>query len=527
MKMDSAVLENMTSTEIAQSLKTAQLEQTYQRALQQSERIYEEERARALRVQLLLLEDENDDLQERLAESEVRIEKLEDGRDHLQENLVQTEADLQRAQIDLKNRLRDIDYYRAELSNLSTMSSDSTKLLTEKLALSRELAILKPELEHLRSQTVSQQNVLSEKLALQRELSTLQVELETEKRAVQRTKAKDTKAVEDESKLTPQIEDLKKELAKEKRDAQKGERDARKAAADWEGQKTILESKLDAFRNKLRSTKDQLKETQAELEQAQAAKMTRQAEFASARPTVANPRKRSVARFDPDATIGTPGVATKKARTSALPGDKSAFSITPFLNRTMSIAPDTPEEAADQAKKVDAVINEQIDAIIAENAPSSPAPPAKAKPVKKATTNAAAKLKESAPLKDATNQKANASIPKSRNVVGKIALAKVTEEVDENEESTENPSALPDIATKQPVKKKQKLLGQRKSLFDDDDDEGGQMKPRGLTGLPKGLGLRGGAGVGMISLTGKGKTLAEFSPLKKDRRAAAGAIGGA
>jgi hypothetical protein len=33
--------------------------------------------------------------------------------------------------------------------------------------------------------------------------------------------------------------------------------------------------------------------------------------------------------------------------------------------------------------------------------------------------------------------------------------------------------------------------------------------------------------MGMISLAGKGKTLAEFSPLKKDRRAAPAAVGAA
>jgi septal ring factor EnvC (AmiA/AmiB activator) len=523
MAMDIAALENMTPAEICQALKTTQLEHAYERALQQSERIYEEERARALRVQLLLLEDENDALQDQLAESEAQIEKLEDGHDEVRESLLQTEADLQRAQTDLKSRLRDIDHYRAELNNLNTMSSDSTKLLTEKLSLARELAVLKPELEHLRSQAIAQQNLLAEKLSLQRELSTLQVELETEKRAVQRTKAKDAKSGEDESKLEGQIDELKKELAKEKREAQKNDRDARKQAADWEGQKTILESKLDAFRNKLRSTKEQLKETQAELEQAQAAKATRDAEFAQARPGVANPRKRPVARFDPDSTIGTPGVAAKKPRTSTLPGDKSTFSITPFLNRTMSLAPESP---ASQEKKADEAINQQIDAIIAENAPSSPAPPPKAKIVKKGGGAASAKPKEPQPLKDTTIPKANTNIQKQRTTTNKTTLAKVTEEADENEESTGN-SSVPNIQQKQPVKKKQKLLGQRKSLFDDDDDEGEQSKSRGLMGLSKGLGLRGGAGMGMISLAGKGKTLAEFSPLKKDRRAAPAAVGAA
>ena len=521
--MDTAALENMNAAEICQSLKTIQLEQAYERALQQSEHIYGEERERAFRVQLFLLEDENDALHDQLAECEVRIEKLEEDHDDLQESLVQTEADLQRTQVDLKSRLRDIDYYRAELNSLSTMSSDSTKLLTEKLSLARELAVLKPELEHLRSQAVTQQNLLAEKLSLQRELSTLQVELETEKRAVQRTKAKDSKSSEEESKLAAQLEELKKELAKEKREAQKNERDSRKQAADWEGQKTILESKFDAFRTKLRSTKEQLKETQTELEQAQAAGAARQAEFAEARPSVPNPRKRPVARFDPDATIGTPGAAAKKPRISAVPGDKSTFSITPFLNRTMSIAPESP---ASQEKKVDDAIDAQINAIIAENAPSSPVPAPKSKPGKKTARAPAAKANKSQPLTDTTNPKANVDVQKQRNVAAsKTTLAKVTEEADENEESIENPSAVPNIQ-KKPVKKKQKLLGQRKSLFDE-EDEGEQSKSKGLVGLSKGLGLRGGVGIGTISLAGKGKALAEFSPLKKDRRAAAAAVGAA
>ena len=527
MTMEVARIESMTMQDSLQSLKTAQLELVYERALRQSERIYEEERIRALRVQMLLLEDDNDELQEQLGNTEGQLEKLEDQQDGLNDALVQTEADLQRAQTDLKSRMRDIDYYRTELNSLTSMSADSTKMLTEKLALSRELAILKPELDHLKSQTASQQNLLAEKLALQRELSTLQVELETEKRAVQRTKAKDNNSKEDDPRLASKIEELQKEIAKEKREAQKGERDARKQAADWEGQKTILESKLDAFRNKLRTTKEQLKETQIELEQAQAAKTTRQEEFAAAKPATANPRKRPIARFDPDATIGTPGhdSAAKKARTSmALPGDKSTFSITPFLNRTMSLAPDSPSE--DVHEKVDKTINAQIDAIMAENEDSPPKPAAKAKPAKKAIASTAGKAKGAQALKDSTVPKANVNIPKPRAAAApaKAMLDSVMEEGNENEESTEQPPALPNITKNPPIKKKQKLLGQRKSLFDDADDDAIPKSKLGI-GFSKGTGLRGGAVFGAISLAGKGKTLAEFSPLKKDRRAAAAVAG--
>ena len=42
----------MTSEEIAQSIKSQHLDQAYERALRETERIYDEERVRALRLQL-------------------------------------------------------------------------------------------------------------------------------------------------------------------------------------------------------------------------------------------------------------------------------------------------------------------------------------------------------------------------------------------------------------------------------------------------------------------------------------------
>jgi hypothetical protein len=126
-------------------------------------------------------------------------------------------------------------------------------------------------------------------------------------------------------------------------------------------------------------------------------------------------------------------------------------------------------------------------------------------------------------LKDTTAPKANAGMPKPRNATSKVALAKVAEEGgDENDEAQKNAAPLP---AKPLVKKKQKLLGQRKSLFDDDDDDDARpTRPGALLGVSKGLGLRGGAGMRMVNLAGKGKTLAEFSPLKKDRKGAAAGV---
>jgi hypothetical protein len=499
--MDTAVLPYMSMDEIAQSFRTAQLEQAFERALRQCEEVYELERQRQLRVRILLLEDENDSLQDQVAENEIKLEDMELSSDDIRHQLVEVEAELQQAEIELRGRTRELESYKAEVISLHATNSDTSKVLREKLALDRELANMKPELEHLRSQVSTQSNLLSEKLALQREVSSLQVELETEKRAVQRKGGKQSAEVDTES--VAKIEELKKEIAKEKREATK----SKNKANQFEAQKETLENKLEAFRNKLRSTKEQLKEVQDELEQSKAAMSKPAGSMAPPKALPANSKKRPIARFDPDATIGTPGQHVAKKAKTALPGDKSEFSMTPFLSRTMSILPESPataEEVEAAHKQADEVLTSHIDTLAAQAKSSPPKPTEKVTASKLSTvapmTTNATKPKKAQLLQEKSN--ANATVPKPR-------LEKVTEETDQ--ENTDGSSTLP---AKEP--KKQKLLGQKRTLFDGDDFPPTKMKPLG------GLGLRGGGmTLNKVNLLGgKTKTLAEFSPLKKDRRAA-------
>ena len=590
------MLSCMRFPEIAQSMHTAELELAYERALRDAERIYEEERVRQLRVQLLLLQHGNDELQEQAEKDEDERHQLEDTNEELHAHLAEVEAELQQTQMDLKARIRDLDRMKTEVNALNAASADATKTLAEKLALARELNIVKPELEHLRSQSSTSQKLLSEKLALQRELGSLQVELETEKRAVQRIKAREQSASREDAALTTEIEalrkdltkaqrdamknstiheesiaeierlkkelgkaqreaqkysnardeaasstanvdSLKKELAKAQRDAQKSERESRKKTADWEDEKEVLEGKLDAFRNKLRSTKEQLHQAQEEIEKLQATKMAQSAEMTKARlngtAKVTNPRKRNVARFDPDMTIGTPGnggPAAKKPRVSVNVGDKSTFSITPFLNRTLSILPETPNEAGNEPPKYDQENgSQQVDGAADESeaVPKANASTSKQDkpPASKKTAASAPKAKSTRPLKETTNSKANSTMKKPQ-------LAKLVEEdsdvegddedgginasttVDkENADQTESTTATAQIDTTE-ASKRQKPLVKRTNIFDEEDS----------APAPKVRTLGGGGVMGRINLkaksVGKGKTLAEFSPLKKDRRAA-------
>ena len=437
---------------------------------------------------------------------------------------------------------------KVELNSLQSISNDSTKLLTEKLALSRELSTLKPEVEHLRSQAASYQMLLTEKLSLQRQLNTTQVELETERRATQRALTRERGRQAQDAKLASELENLQAELAKERRERQKAERDVQKTLSEVEGKNTVLESRLDAFRNKLRITKEQLKDAQAELQSTQGAGKARPDPPGTAglgKKDCKGPEKRNIAQLDADATIGTPGIlpaAKKSKRGSTLPGDKSTFSITPFLNRTASLAPESPQDmptAAEDQEDADASddLREKI---------VSRYPPSHQTSVTKAHVGT---LKEKAPINPRNIAaitkagKIKVKAPPGRKVKSRCALEQVDEEINDEKVSSFDhqellPKALPSKALADRIdvndtlneegdvkKRKRKLLGVAlgRTLFDDDDGEMAKGGDGGIFGAVKGFGTLGRSGLpgskfgSRIGLGGSAQGFGAFSPLKKDR----------
>ena len=519
------------------------------------------ESARQLRLRILLLEDENDDLHYQLAEEDDRVDVLEKSTEELREKVVVLESDAKRTQTSLRLKMREAEnmqvsglefsrfwqivgtdrVIQVEMASLNGVSTTSTKLLTEKLSLTRELANLKPELEHLRSQSQSNQGLLAEKLSLERQLGTLQVELETEKRATKRMQAKGGRSKAEDSKLEEELGEVQMELAREKTERQKLETDSMKQAADWDNRKTILEGRVEALKTKLRSTKEQLKETRSDLQRAQldAAHITRKDD--AERPD-RNARKRKAVQLYEDDAIGTPDgfagmkrgpAANKSNRPSTMPGDKSTFSITPFLNRTASIAPESPAPQSDIGQDIDAAL--EVLKEVAELEPiESSGTPSKTRVTKKAAQ--VPKVKEPSALTSTAPNKTNARSRKTQS----SALESVAEEEgnEENEqpavqkiqETAKDTSTGPSktqtsqqATTVEPKKKKRKLLGSGlgKTLFDDDDAEIAKASEN-LLGGGKGLADLGKAGLGapksrVIGTSAGG--FGQFSPRKKDKKA--------
>ena len=420
---------------------------------------------------------------------------------------------------------------------------DSTKLLTEKLTLARELSALKPEVEHLRSQAASHQSLLAEKLSLQRHLSTAQVELETEKRATQRELAKEGKLQAEDAKLESRLESLQADLAKERRERQRVEREAQKDSTESQSRIATLESRLDAFRNKLKSTKEQLKEAQTSLQTAQACnhgKASRtSASVKSTTLLAGNSRKRAAAQMDADTIIGTPGdppAAKKNKRGSTLIGEKSTFSITPFLNRTASIAPESP--SSDSASGDNEGHDKGSDRR-SENTNQKAASTLEAIPDrvdKSDAINNVLQRKKPGILENTKNGKINSRAPPARKTKAAPTLAQVAEEnieIGGSTTSISEPTATKETSNEtfrgglEVKRRKRKFLGGGlgKTLFD--EDEGDALKcDRGLLGGLRGFGTLGKVGFGAANLgspkpTGPSvSTFGVISPLKKDRKGA-------
>ena len=221
----------------------------------------------------------------------------------------------------------------------------------EKLALTRELNHLKPEVEHLKSQLTHQQSLVAEKLALERQLNSVEVELEAEKRAKQR--ALQREQIEDQDELRAMVEDLERKLAVERKDKERIRKECDVTLSESMAKGEMLEQRLDLMKSKLRDTREELKRTQAELNEARSASttattisdLTEKTIPLATIPPRKQGKKRRVDEMTTEITIDTPGAVEQRTKRPlkkrglepTLVGEKSNFSITPFLNKTKAI----------------------------------------------------------------------------------------------------------------------------------------------------------------------------------------------
>ena len=259
---------------------------------------------------------------------------------------------------------------------------DSGNAIKEKFALSRELNRIRPELEHLQSQLEHYQSMIAERNDLRRQLDAAEEELDNQKRSRQRIQSRDNDAATSE--LPSQLDKTELRLATEKKERDKQQKAHDKEITQARAQNNKLEEQLSTLKAKMKTLQAELKGANEALDAAQTDAANNKVMAApvllpveeedetpppSPRKTPRKTPKRVKAAGDgkkskpremtfEDIVIQTPGNegavtrrVTKVGGDKTNVGDKSAFSITPFLNRNKSLVDETTLNTARNATR--------------------------------------------------------------------------------------------------------------------------------------------------------------------------------
>ncbi|KID66922.1 uncharacterized protein G6M90_00g070310 [Metarhizium brunneum] len=534
-----------------------ELELLRQDALHKTESITRDEEARLLQLRLLTMRDENASLREKLGQKDFKISTLIRDSDQIRIDLDDSRQIIRAQEARLKKQDVDRASLKAEIEALNGTMQDSGKAMQEKFALTRELNRIKPELEHLQSQLTSFQATVAERNDLRRQLDSLEVELENEKRSKLRLQSRDDDAATTE--LKSRLEKAEQKLAAEKREREKMKREHERELASANAENERLEERISDLKEKSKALQSDLKGVKEQLEDAQS-------ELVCDKPHVLprggeeKPRKavaltadvgkkrRAAAEMNFESiTIQTPGndivarerPTRKRGADKSTVGEKSAFSVTPFLNRNKSLTDESGQESSHDVSAEadpDPVPDEPAD----HGPPSEsedeeePAPRPKVSfkstvsfksPAKPKKTRGRPPKAAPAPLAESTPAKTN-RVMKTRGTPKVKSIPDISVEKSADNSTSTDQENVPIAASKKATsvlqskapegevkKKKRKLLGAANAtLFDDDDGEAiAKPKPQPATSRRTRTVL--GGGVRNAFAAGS-----SFSPLKRDRR---------
>ncbi|GIJ98950.1 hypothetical protein Aspvir_001072 [Aspergillus viridinutans] len=329
------------------ALTTAHYEQEYERAVGRTTLVLEIERGREIRMEQLLLQFENDSLHLQLEETSEELVRARESESCLRVQFNKTLNEVNRLKNILAASSHEIENLRGELASLGKTAVESKRLVDDNIRLSKELSNLQLEAERFRVQSISSQNTVAEKQALRRQLITVEEQLENEKRAHERVQSRETRQAGEIANLSSRLEEARKELAEQIQARERQERSARQQRHESEAQRAALEERIEDLNRKLRQVKDQLQEAQSNGQQRCNNLKATESPQPHAKSRASN--RTMGTQFVPALTIATPGAIKSSNKgvkqPTALPGDKSSFSITPFLKRASE--PQNPSVSSD------------------------------------------------------------------------------------------------------------------------------------------------------------------------------------
>ncbi|PHH79190.1 hypothetical protein CDD80_5464 [Ophiocordyceps camponoti-rufipedis] len=458
-----------------------ELEMAHRENLQKTESIFRDEEVRLLKVQLLETRDDHAALQEDIDRKGVELAALA--------------AKYKSLRVELEAERKECRARRAEVRSLKDAARHQGETPEDKNALACELDRLRPEMQHLPTQLAAYQAMEVERDDLRQQLNSLQAELDNERRLRQAS----------EDALKSRLEPLEETQAVETKGREQATIQLNKDLDDARALAERLEERLSKLKTKYKAAQGELKETRCRLETC-SADLERATKTAAVLPGVPTMRGRKHRVQDAAGTdqltatmLHTPGngdgkmakrpVAGKKRGVElAALGEKSTFSITPFLRRTRDLADEEAvieEEAEEDRSGED---GENGGGVAARDEGES------SRPVLKKGLGAG---------------QTNKMMAKPEAIQDTTALTMTT-----------TTTTGPDKENAEAKKKKRKLAGSTTILFADDDDEN---KREAATMTNKMSMTKKKKKTAMVmmkkpQLVGSRLAAPAFSPLKRDRR---------
>jgi hypothetical protein len=378
--------------------------------------------------------------------------------------------------------------------------------------------------------------------------------LAAEKRAAQRqAKAQSgTDPSEAEvAELSERLGEVEKNLEAERKAYSRLQKEHEQTVAEVEARQEAVNAKVERLRTKLRETQEELRNCRSELERAREQTVTIPKVTTTTvpikRPAVkVAPKKRPAAQLE-ESILQTPGQDDRTKRPPKKRGfelsavEKSTFSITPFLNKTVNLSDESVKIGGDDATRTVSTLqlrqgDETTTVPMTEDTEPTTTEPTEAPAPKAGATLVEKKARgrpKGKPLADSAPSKKNLTSRVRKTPLTEPILEKVTEEPDDEPQEQENRSMESTGTTKslepqantseartsggaeaEPKKKKRKLLGasNKPTILDEDEGERVVAKrpPKTVVG-----GVRAKVAMGGAKNAFAG---ASFSPLKRDRR---------
>ncbi|KAJ5558139.1 hypothetical protein N7535_008355 [Penicillium sp. DV-2018c] len=498
-------------------MRTLHLDREYEKTLSDSARLLDDERDRMRRVELMLLSFDNEDLRSELEQANGHLMGLKDTDSEACAQLKEACQDIDRLERQGQAYSAEIERLKEELSTRRNHSTSYNTLLAEKVHLSREMLTLQTEIQRLKASL--HQSSIAEKHEVERQINSLEVQFDNERHAHERTRAKGSHQAAEIARLSARVEELQNQLAAEMRAKQQQERDFHHQNSAWTHQRTTLEGNINSLKQRLRSTEDKLQEVQTEIQQRRGLKQHagNQNDFESSSRAV--PLQRPGPSGHANVTIATPGavrVQERPKKDSAMPGDKSAFSITPFLNRKGGAPSDSPISSLGDEDDILRDTDRTHESLGKRNAFGEP------KRVGSALRRQLSPTEDRNPITTANKPRSGARESAMANSAPLKEAKKAFNRLEHMMQHTETDELYEESEHEQTKPKKRKLGGQRdRSLFEEEEEEelgnskikrkhamvhgrgsalGNRQQPSTSTGL-----------LGFSAPTG-------FSPLKRDRK---------